>query len=59
VLQLMFVYTPFMQVWFGSASLELRHWLVPLGIGVGVFVVVEVEKAITRRPLARNTAPKD
>jgi magnesium-transporting ATPase (P-type) len=59
VLQLMFVYAPFMQLWFGSASLELRHWLVPLGIGVGVFVVVEVEKAITRRPLARNTAPKD
>jgi magnesium-transporting ATPase (P-type) len=47
--QLLFVYTPFMNLWFGSAPLELRHWLVPLGIGLLVFVLAEVEKAVHRR----------
>ncbi|MCL4180764.1 MAG: cation-transporting P-type ATPase [Verrucomicrobia bacterium] len=49
VLQLAFVYAPFMQRLFGSTALELRHWLVPLGIGVAVFLLVEAEKAIFRR----------
>ncbi|MBE0545533.1 MAG: cation-transporting P-type ATPase [Verrucomicrobia bacterium] len=49
VLQLMFVYAPFMHRWFGSAALELRHWLVPLGVGFGVFLLVELEKAVFRR----------
>jgi len=43
-----FVYAPFMNIWFGSAPLELRHWLVPLCIGLAVFFVVEAEKAIFR-----------
>jgi len=49
VLQLGFVYAPFMNLWFGSAPLELRHWLVPLGIGLAVFLLVEAEKAAFRR----------
>ena len=49
VLQLGFVYAPFMQLWFGSAALEPRHWFVPLGIGFGVFLLVEAEKAVFRR----------
>jgi magnesium-transporting ATPase (P-type) len=49
VLQLAFVYAPPMQLWFGSAALAPRHWLVPLGIGLGVFLVVEAEKALLRR----------
>jgi magnesium-transporting ATPase (P-type) len=49
VLQLTFVYAPFMHQWFGSAALDLRHWLLPLTIGLGVFLLVEVEKAATRR----------
>ncbi len=48
-LQLAFVYAPFMHEWFGSAALELKHWLVPLGIGLCVFLLVEIEKAVTRR----------
>ncbi len=47
--QLLFVYAPFMQTLFSSTSLELRHWLIPLGIGFGVFLTVEAEKAIVRR----------
>jgi len=46
--QLLFVYAPFMNLWFGSAPLELRHWLIPLGSGVLVFVLAEVEKAVYR-----------
>ncbi len=49
VLQLVFVYAPFMHRLFGSTALELRHWLVPLGIGFGVFLLVEAEKAVFRR----------
>jgi magnesium-transporting ATPase (P-type) len=49
VLQLGFVYAPFMNLWFSSAPLELRHWLVPLAIGVAVFLLVEAEKTIFRR----------
>jgi magnesium-transporting ATPase (P-type) len=49
VLQLGFVYAPFMHTLFGSASLELRHWLIPLGVGFAVFLAVEVEKAVLRR----------
>ena len=49
VLQLIFVYAPFMQRLFGSAALEIRHWLVPLGIGLAIFLIVEAEKAIFRR----------
>ena len=49
VLQLAFVYAPVMHLWFGSAPVEGRHWFLPLGIGMAVFLLVEVEKAILRR----------
>jgi magnesium-transporting ATPase (P-type) len=52
VLQLAFVYAPPMHVWFGSASLAPGHWLLPVSVGLGVFLLVEVEKAVFRR-LAR------
>ncbi|MDP3224483.1 MAG: cation transporting ATPase C-terminal domain-containing protein, partial [Rubrivivax sp.] len=48
-LQMLFVYAPFMHRWFGTAPLEARHWLVPLAIGLAVFLLVEVEKALMRR----------
>ncbi len=46
LLQLIFVYAPFMQVWFHSAALEARHWIVPLATGVVVFLAIEAEKAL-------------
>ncbi|MCZ7641089.1 MAG: cation-transporting P-type ATPase [Verrucomicrobia bacterium] len=49
LLQLTFVYAPFMHQWFQTVPLELRHWLVPVGIGLGVFLIVELEKAVFRR----------
>jgi magnesium-transporting ATPase (P-type) len=57
ILQLMFVYAPFMQTLFSSAPLELRHWLIPLGIGFAVFLLVEVEKAIFRRFASAGRKP--
>ncbi len=54
VLQVLFVYAPFMQTLFGSAPLPLRDWLIPISIGFAVFLVVEGEKAITRRATARR-----
>lgn len=53
-LQLIFVYAPFMQTLFQTASLELHHWLIPFGIGLAVFVVVEMEKLFLRKWAARR-----
>ncbi|MDY3199273.1 MAG: cation transporting ATPase C-terminal domain-containing protein, partial [Pseudomonadaceae bacterium] len=44
LLQLAFVYLPFMNTAFGTTPLELRHWLVPLVIGFAVFLIMEMEK---------------
>ncbi|WP_460564738.1 cation-transporting P-type ATPase [Hydrogenophaga aquatica] len=49
LLQLVFVYVPVMQIWFGTANLELRHWLTAFAVGTAVFLVIEAEKAFTRR----------
>jgi magnesium-transporting ATPase (P-type) len=64
VLQLVFVYAPFMHLWFGSAPLAARHWLIPLTVGAGVFLLVELEKALVRRwltsavPAQGSTRPR-
>jgi magnesium-transporting ATPase (P-type) len=52
LLQMVFVYAPFMQLWFGTAALAPRHWLIPMAIGFAVFLLVEAEKAIVRRLVA-------
>ena len=49
VLQLGFVYLPVMNTAFGTAPLALRHWLLPMAIGALIFLVIEGEKAVTRR----------
>ncbi len=54
VLQLLFVYVPFLNVWFHSAPIPVRDWLLPIGIGLAIFLAVEGEKALLRtlKPLA-------
>ena len=47
-LQAGFVYLPFMQTAFGTVAVGGKHWLIPLGIGFAVFLIVEVEKAVVR-----------
>ena len=49
LLQLGFVYLPFMNTWFGTTPLALETWLPPIGIGALVFLIIEAEKALLRR----------
>ena len=49
VLQLAIIYLPFMQVLFGTEALPFRYWLITFAIGFVMFLIVEVEKPLTRR----------
>jgi magnesium-transporting ATPase (P-type) len=51
--QLLFTYAPPMQRWFGVAGLGLGDWGVVGLAALAVFVVVELEKAVTRGRAAR------
>ncbi|MHA2789011.1 cation-transporting P-type ATPase [Corynebacterium sp. S7] len=51
LLQIGFVYLPFMQVAFNTTAVSLNSWVIPLIAGIIVFAAVEIEKAI-RRALA-------
>lgn len=52
-LQLLFMYTPFMNAWFESAPLTWQQWALCAGIGAGVMVVMEIEKLILHRIVRR------
>lgn len=54
-LQLLFVYTPFMQAAFDTESVGLGSWLVPLLAGVVIFAVVEIDKAARRGVAAKES----
>jgi P-type Ca2+ transporter type 2C len=45
-LQLVFVYAPFMNLFFGTTPIDLYYWLYPLAAGLAVFILVEAEKYI-------------
>lgn len=49
LLQLLFTYAPFMQRLFDTSSLNLKEWLYIILFGVGLFLVVELEKVIGRK----------
>ncbi|HEX6887276.1 MAG TPA: HAD-IC family P-type ATPase [Candidatus Nanopelagicales bacterium] len=57
-LQVVFVYAPFMHTWFGSAPLDATGWLVPIGLSVVIFVLVEAGKALLRRIVATPRAAR-
>ena len=48
LLQLGITYLPFMNEVFGTVALNLSEWKYPMYLGLIVFVVVEIEKAIMR-----------
>lgn len=48
LLQLGFGYLPFMQVAFETTSTPLTWWLIPLGVGIVIFLAVELDKLIRR-----------
>jgi hypothetical protein len=57
-LQLEFVYAPFMNTWFHSAPISAQGWLIPLGLSVAIFLLVEAGKSVMRRrDLATYTPP--
>jgi magnesium-transporting ATPase (P-type) len=49
LLQLMIIYLPFMQLLFGTEAIPLRYWGITLAIGAVLFLIVELEKPLTRR----------
>lgn len=48
VLQLVYTYVPFMNALFGSEPLSIGGWLLPIAFSVGIFLAVEVLKALRR-----------
>jgi magnesium-transporting ATPase (P-type) len=49
IFQILFTYLPVLQLLFESRALQLEHGLLCVGIGLVVFVVLEIEKWIMRR----------
>ena len=49
LMQLVIIYVPVMQTMFGTEGLPPRYWFITLVIGIAMFLVVEVEKRLTRR----------
>lgn len=49
VLQLMLIYVPFLQRFFGTEALDARDLIIALAISSIVFIAVEIEKWIRRR----------
>jgi len=46
LLQLAFVYSPLLQLWFGTQPLSLQHWLWSLAAAMLIMLLVEVEKKL-------------
>ncbi len=57
VLQLMFVYVPWFQDIFGTASLRTREWILIFAMGLATFLIIEMDKAIERWLAKRNGKP--
>ena len=53
VLQLVFVYAPFMNVWFSSTAVGLREWGYTLGLSAVIFLLVEAQKVLGRLRVRR------
>ncbi|MEY7909985.1 HAD-IC family P-type ATPase, partial [Citrobacter cronae] len=49
VLQLLIIYAPFMQMLFGTEALPFRYWVITFIIGFVMFLIVEIEKPLTRK----------
>lgn len=53
-LQLFITYVPFMHTLFGTAPLTWEDWIYPVAFGLAVFLIVEIEKAISRRVIGNQ-----
>ncbi|WP_244444722.1 cation-transporting P-type ATPase [Paenibacillus camerounensis] len=54
--QLSITYLPFMNKVFGTVPIGLSYWSFPLMMGAAVFVIIEIEKTITRTIVRRRSA---
>lgn len=48
-LQLLITYVPFFNTILKTAPLTLSQWLIPIYIGITVFILIEIEKLVTRK----------
>lgn len=53
VLQALIFYVPFMNSAFGTEPLGFIYWVIPFLMGAALFIIVEVEKLITRKIINR------
>jgi len=56
VLQVLFTYTPTLQHLFGTVALSAGHWAAIIALNIGLFLIVEGEKAVTRKWIGRARA---
>ena len=54
VLQLAYTYVPFLNELFGSRPLAAHSWILPIGLSIVVFLLVELLKAVRRRRAPRE-----
>lgn len=54
LLQLFILYVPFMNAAFGTVPLGIEYWIIPALLGLAVFVIIEIEKTITRYILKKR-----
>lgn len=57
VLQLIYTYAPWFHDLFDTASLRPQDWILVLAMGLGTFLIIEMDKAIERFLAARNGKP--
>lgn len=56
--QMLFIYAPFMNNWFGSTPIGLREWGLTFAAAVVVFILAEVGKQFAHRAADRRRAAK-
>jgi len=59
VLQVAFVYLPFMNTLFRSAPLDWAGWALPLALSIAVFLLAEAGKALRRRSARPRATAED
>lgn len=56
VLQVIYTYVPFMNVLFDSRPLDAASWILPIVVSIGIFLAVEVLKAVLRGRSTSSTS---
>ncbi|PSL43544.1 P-type E1-E2 ATPase [Salsuginibacillus halophilus] len=55
-LQAFILYVPFMNTAFETKPIGIIYWLIPLVMGAAAFIIIEIEKTVTRKIMARKQA---